>query len=124
MDAHCASGTVSGQGCSRSAENAPQAALLVQTSHDVEDAAVLLLAGPTPTLALDLQNDLGTLDGRGDERGRDGGEEARSGDFGRGELLRTRPRHFCCCYCCCLPSLVCRQSRYELLGCVKGLVEV
>ena len=81
----CAPGTVPGEGGKRSAEDAAHAAFLVQLGHDVQDAGVLL---PSGALALHLEEHFRALDRGGDERGGNGGEEARGGYLCRREGWR------------------------------------
>lgn len=87
-------GPVAGEGHGGAAEDGAHAALLVELAHDVEAAAVLgLLARRELLLALDLEQDLDALEGRGDERHGDGGEEAGGRGLGDGELVVVDGRH-------------------------------
>lgn len=81
-------GPVAGQGGRAAAENAAHAALAVELADDVEAAVVLgLLAGRELLLALDLEDDLDALKGRGDGRHGYGGQEAGRGDLPDGQAL-------------------------------------
>jgi hypothetical protein len=70
----------------RAAENAADAAVLVELADDVDATGVAgFLAGGERLLALDLEEDFDALEGGGDEGHGDGGEEAGGGDLGDGE---------------------------------------
>lgn len=75
---------IAGQRGHRAAKDAAEPAFLIELPHDVDTTFVLLLAGG---LALDLQEDFDTLEGRSDERHGDSGEEAGSGDLRDGQLV-------------------------------------
>lgn len=80
--------SVAGKGHGGAAEDGADAALFVELANDVEAAAVLwLLAGRELLLTLDLEEHLDTLEGRGNERHGDGGEEAGGGGLRDGELV-------------------------------------
>lgn len=81
-------GTVAGEGGGAAAEDAAEPALAVELADDVEPARVLgLLAGRELLLVLDLKDDLDALEGGGDGRHGDGGEEAGGGDLADGETV-------------------------------------
>jgi len=81
------SGTVTRQGHGTTTENTAQTTLLVQLFNDVQSAGVFrLLAGWRRVLALDLEENLDTLEGGGDQGHGDRGEETGGGDLVDGEL--------------------------------------
>ena len=79
-------GPVAGERHGRAAEDAFDAAFLVELADDVDAAGV---AGFLPRregfLALDLEEHFDALEGGGDEGHGDGGEEAGGGDLGDAE---------------------------------------
>lgn len=88
-----AAGPVAGEGGGAATEDGAQAALAVELAHDVEAAAVFgLLAGRELLLALDLEDDLDALKGRGDGRHGDGREEAGGGELAGREAVRADGR--------------------------------
>lgn len=84
------SGTITSKCGHAAAEDAAQASLGVQLADDVDTTVVLgLLAWRKLLLALDLQNDLDALKGRGDGRHGNRREETSRGDLGDGEAVRA-----------------------------------
>ena len=80
-------GTVARERGDGATEDGTDTALAVKLAHDVHAARVLgLFAGGKLLLALDLQDHLDALKGRGDGRHGDGGEEAGGGDLGDGQV--------------------------------------
>lgn len=80
-----AAGHVAGEGGGAAAEDGAHAAFLVELAHDVEAALVLGLLAGLQALALDLQDHLDALEGRGDDGHGHGAEGARRGDLADGE---------------------------------------
>lgn len=85
--------SVTGQGHGATPEHTAHTTLLVQLAHHIHATGVLgLLARGEGLLALDLQEDLDTLKGRGDKGHGDGGEETGGGDLSN-RVLRGVVHH-------------------------------